>query len=200
MIDVFITGTDAGVGKTRFAGQLVQRFAAKGRKAGYLKPVQTGGDDDARVVAAIAPGTVCATVYRYVTPLAPAIAARLQHVDMVNIDHVVEAAEELRAATEGIVVEGCGGLLTPLNDSATFADLAVALALPIVIVTRPEPAALNHTALTVEAARRRGLEIAGLVVNGCAHRPDLAERTTRAELAKIAPVLEALPLEAGVPA
>jgi dethiobiotin synthetase len=195
VIDVFLTGTEPAVGKTHLAGQLAAGFLARGRKPGYLKAVETGSGDDARVVAAAAPGTVCATVYRYVTPLAPAIAARLQHGAPPEVEHLVEATEELRAATEGVIVEGHGGLLTPLNDEATIADLVAALGLPLVIVTVPTQASLNHVALTAEAARRRGITVLGIAVNRCSNRPDLAERTTRAEFARVAPVLVSLPIE-----
>ncbi len=195
-LDVFLTAVDAGEGKTRVAGLAALHALARGRKPGYLKPVETGGQDDARIVAAAAPGTVCATVYRYLAPLDPAVSARLQHAQEPTIEAMVEAAEELRAATDGVIVESSGGFLTPLAGSLTFADLAVAIALPVVIVVRPTLGCLNRTALTAEAIKRRGLELAGIVINGCVHRPDLAERSARAELARIATVLESIPLDA----
>ena len=195
-LDVFLTSVDGGEGKTRLAGLIARRAIARGRTPGYLKPIETGGQDDARIVAAAAPGTVCATVYRFLAPLDPAVAARLQHAHDPTIEALVEAAEELRAATDGVIVESSGGFLTPLAGTLTFADLAVAIALPVVIVVRPTLGCLNRAALTAEAVRRRGLDLAGIVINGCVHRPDLAERSARAELARIAPVLESIPLDA----
>jgi dethiobiotin synthetase len=168
VIDVFLTGTAPGVGKTRVAGLYAQEAIARGRTPGFLKPAQTGRTDDALAVAAAAAGTVCATGYRYLAALAPGI--------------------------DGIIIEG-GGLLEPLGEATTFADLAVAVGLPLVIVTRPDRAALSIVALTVEAAAARGIEVAGIAITGCAHKPDLGERTTRAELGRIAPVLGSLPLE-----
>jgi dethiobiotin synthetase len=196
VIDAFVTGTDPGVGKTHVCAELAARYLAAGRTPGYLQPVQTGQSEDARTVAERAPGTVCATVYRYVAPLAPAVAARLQHGTPPSVEQIVEAVEELRATTDGVLVEGPGGFLEPLSEDATTADLAVAAGLPLIVVARPEPASLSRVALTLEAARSRRLEVLGLVVNGCAGRPALAERTTRAELGRLAPVLASLPAAA----
>ena len=194
MIDVFLIGTGPGVGKTRFAGLYAADAIARGRTPGYLKPAQTGRVDDARAVAAAAPGTVCATVYRFLAALPPGVASRLERAAPASIDHLLEAVDELRATTDGVIIEG-GGLLEPLGESTTYADLAIAVGLPLVIVTRPEIGTLSTVGLIVEAATARGIEVAGIAINGCANKPSLVERTTRAELARIAPVLGSLPLE-----
>ena len=197
MIDVFLIGTAPGVGKTRVAGLYAADALRRGRTPGYLKPVQTGRSDDARAVAAAAPGTVCATVYRFLASLPPGAASRLEHAAPASIDHLLEAVDELRSTTDGVIIEG-GGFLEPLGDATTFADLAVVVGLPLVIVTRPEIQTLSTVALIVEAAASRGIEVAGIAINGCANKPSLVERTTRSELARIAPVLGSLPLEAVV--
>ncbi len=194
MIDVFLIGTAPGVGKTRVAGLYAQDAIARGRTPGFLKVAQTGRTDDAMAVAAAAAGTVCATGYRYLAALSPGVAARIEHAPPPSIDHLLEVVEELRAASDGLVIEG-GGLLEPLGEATTYADLAAAVGLPLVIVTRPDRAALSVVALTAEAAAARGIEVAGIAVTGCASKPALEERTTRAELARIAPVLGSLPLE-----
>jgi dethiobiotin synthetase len=190
LLDVFVTGTDTGVGKTYVTARLARAALRARLVPGVLKAAQTGTDDDARWIAEQAPGSVVATVYRSAPPLAPSVAARIERRPAVELGHVVEAVEELRASTDGVLVEGSGGLLVPLNDEHTFADLALALGLPLVVVCRPGLGTINHAALTVEAARRRGLEVAGLVINGVTRKPGLAERTNRAELARIAPVID----------
>ena len=81
----------------------------------------------------------------------------------------------------------------PINDRETFADLALALDLPLAIVARPGLGTLNHTALTVEVARARGIAVAGVIVCGTSADPDVAERTNLTELRRIAPLLGALP-------
>ena len=139
----------------------LRRELARRRRAGYVCAVQTGPSDDARTVAERAPGTVCVTVHRYHAPLPPAAAARLERPTPARAAHVVEAVERLRADTDGVVVEAPGGLLDELNDRETVATMAVALGLPLVIVTRPEAGALNAVALTLGAARAHGLEVAG---------------------------------------
>ena len=192
--DVFVTGTHDRVGKTHLAVAIARRQISKGRTPGFLKPAQGGRGDDARLVAQAAAGAVCTTVYRYAAALAPAVAARLQHTDPPSIEHLVDAVDELRAATDTVIVEGCGGLLTPLSDTQSCADLAAVLGLALVIVTIPEPAAINYVALTLDAARRRGIDVAGVVVNRCTARPDLAERTTRSEFGRMATVLASLPI------
>lgn len=194
MIDVFLTGTTPGVGKTHVAGLYAREAIARGRTPGFLKPAQTGRSDDAIAVAAAAAGTVCATGYRFLAALSPGIAARIEHAPPPSIEHLLEVVDELRGTTDGIIIEG-GGLLEPLGETTTFADLAAAVGLPLVIVTRPDRAALSVVALTIEAATARGIEVAGVAINGCAHKPDLVERTTRAALGRIAPVLGSLPLE-----
>jgi dethiobiotin synthetase len=194
VIDVFLIGAAPGVGKTRVAGLYAADAIAHGRTPGYLKPAQTGRLDDARAVAAAAPGTVCATVYRFLAALPPGVASRIEHAAPASIDHLLEAVEELRATTDGVIIEG-GGLLEPLGDATTYADLAVAVGLPLVIVTRPEIGALSTVGLIVEAAAARGLQVAGIAINGCANKPSLVERTTRSELGRIATVLGSLPLE-----
>jgi dethiobiotin synthetase len=193
LLDVFVTGTETGVGKTHACAQIARAALRQKLVPGMLKPVQVGPVDDARTVAEEAPGTVAATVYRFRAALSPAASARLEHKPAVEVEHVLEAAEELRAATAGIIVEGSGGLLEPLNDEQTTADLAVALGLPLLIVCRPTTGAVNHVALTLETARRRGLQIAGIVINGAHSKPDLAERTTRAELGRMAVVVGVYP-------
>jgi dethiobiotin synthetase len=178
---------------------LLRRELARRRTAGYVCAVQVGPGDDAVTVAERAPGAVCLTVHRFRAPLPPAAAARLEHADPARIADVVHAVDRLRTETDGVVVEGPGGLLDPLDDHDSVADLAAALGLPLLIVARPEPGSLNAVALTLDVARSRGLEIAGLVVNGCTGRPSLVERTLRAELGRLTDVIEAVPLEA-VPA
>jgi dethiobiotin synthetase len=195
VLDVFLTGSAPSSGKTHVAIGLLRRELARRRAAGYVSAVQLGPDDDARTVAKRAPGAVCLTVHRYRAILPPAAAARLEHADPPRVADVVEAVERLRAETDGVVVEGPGGLLDPLDERETVADLAAALRLPLLIVARPEPGALNAVALTLDAARSRGLPVAGIVVNACSGRPSLVERTMRAELGRLGDVIEALPLE-----
>jgi dethiobiotin synthetase len=190
LLDAFVTGTDTGVGKTRVCARMAEEARARGLVPGMLKAVQTGTDDDAMWVASRVPGTVATTIYRYESALAPALAARVDGEAPVEIATIVEAVAELRRHCDGVIVEGSGGLLEPLVARLTFADLARALDLPVIIVCRPGPGTVNHTAMTIAAARQAGLAVAGLAICGAAPRPDLLERTNREELERFATVLE----------
>ena len=190
LLDAFVTGTDTGVGKTLVCARMAEDARARGLVPGMLKAVQTGGDDDALRVAARVPGTVATTIYRYESLLPPALASRVDGETPVDIATVVEAVAELRRHCDGVIVEGSGGLLEPLVARLTFADLARALDLPVIIVCRAGPGMVNQTALTIAAARQAGLAVAGLAICGASARPDLAERANREEVERFATVLE----------
>jgi dethiobiotin synthetase len=127
----------------------------------------------------------------------------------IDTDALVEQVAELRAANDVVVVEGAGGLLVPIDATYTMVDLACELGLPLVVVARPALGTLNHTALSIEAARARGLDVVGVVVSAFPSRPPLAERTNPAvlehlcgtEVIGVLPALEGLDVERGaVPA
>ena len=193
LCDLLVTGTDTGVGKTYVTAALAAACFQSGRGVAVLKAAQTGPDDDAAWIGARVPGIVVRTALRYEAAVAPAVAARLEGAPEPSLEPIVAAARELRAEAGAILVEGSGGLLVPINDRETFADLALALDLPLAIVARPGLGTLNHTALTVEVARARGIALAGVIVCGTSADPDVAERTNLTELRRIAPLLAALP-------
>jgi len=167
----FVTGTDTGVGKTVFACALLRALRARGLDAGGMKPVETGvgasGPQDALALRAAADDAdplddVCPQ--RFALPAAPTVAAAAEgrRVDLEAID---AAFARLMARHALLVVEGAGGLLVPVADGLSMADLAARLALPLVIVARAALGTINHTRLTLEAARSRDLPIAGVVVS-----------------------------------
>ncbi len=192
MIDggVFVTGTDTGVGKTVVSAVLAACWTAAGIDVAYVKPVQSGaddGDDDAADVARWAPGAVDVVGTVLGESLAPAVAARRAGVDLAAPELVRPVLDAARRWPEArLVVEGAGGLLVELGtDGTTCADLAAGLDLPLVVVARPGLGTLNHTALTLAEADRRGLAVAGVVVCGQPDAPDLATRTNLAELDRL---------------
>jgi dethiobiotin synthetase len=193
LADLLVTGTDTGVGKTYVTAALAVACARSGRRVAVLKAAQTGPDDDAGWIRERVPGIVVRTVLRYDAAVAPVVAARLEGRPDPSLGAIVAAAAELRVAADGILVEGSGGLLVPINERETFADLALALGLPLLIVARPGLGTLNHTALTVEVARSRGIPVAGVIVCGTSAEPNVAERTNLGELQRIAPLLGTVP-------
>ncbi len=196
----FVTGTDTGVGKTTIARALAMLLLRAGREVGVFKPVATGCrrdvrlglvSEDAELLAhcgdAAEPLDVINPV-RYSRELAPMVAAERsgRPIDYGAID---SAWERIRARAAWCVVEGAGGLLAPVDARTSMADLAARFALPLVVVARPSLGTINHTLLTLEAARTRQLPVAAVVING--YRPDgatLAEETNPEVIARLAKI------------
>jgi dethiobiotin synthetase len=172
---LFITGTDTGVGKTRIAAALCLAFAAAGYRVAAMKPVASGceltpaGLRNADALALLQAMTVRADYsevnpYAFEPAIAPHIAAREanRRVDLAVLDR---SYERLRLQSDIIVVEGAGGWLAPIDDTHTFADLAVRWNLDVVLVVGLRLGCLNHALLTVEAIERRGLKLCGWIGN-----------------------------------
>lgn len=156
---VVITGTDTDVGKTVIAAAL-----AGALQASYWKPVQSGlvdGTDSATVRTLAGEAVpILPEVYRLPAPLSPNIAAAREGV---SID---PAALTLPAVDGALVVEGAGGVLVPLTDDWLSADQFAAWGLPVVLVARTALGTINHTLLSLEALRARGVAIMGVFFNG----------------------------------
>lgn len=184
---VFVTGTDTGVGKTVVCAGLAAAWARRGAGVGVMKPFATGAvrrggrwlSEDAELLVRAAgtddaPELVTPALFR--APLAPSEAARLEG-RRVQLGQVTRAFRRLARRHRRLIVEGVGGILVPLRPRLPVARWAARLGLPVLIVTRPTLGTLNHTALTVLAARAYGLRVLGLVINYHApFRKGLAER------------------------
>ncbi len=196
---LFVVGTDTGVGKTRVASAIARTWTLAGRRVGVLKPVASGAtawegklvsDDAARLIEAIGedvdPTRVAPILFE--EPLAPPVAARRLG-EPLTMASVLEAVADCLAwwesRAEVLLIEGVGGLLCPLAEGATVADLAIALDLPLLVVAHRSLGTLNHTLMTVEAARSRSLRVAGVVLNGARPTVDpVAEESNAEELAR----------------
>ena len=187
--DFAVVGTDTGVGKTVVTAGLVGWLREEGLDARGIKPAQTGSppDDDAGFVADACDSDAAATCLRRLEPpLAPAVAAE-QADTTLDYDAIrSECDRELRTAEIG-VVEGIGGLRVPLAGDRDVADLVADLAVPTVVVARSGLGTLNHTALTVEALRRRGVPVEAVVLNRY-EGATVAERTNPATLERMTEV------------
>ena len=175
MNSYFVTGTDTGVGKTLVSAALLHTLAANHPRVVGMKPVAAGvvrhGDgwasEDALTLRAASTCAVPPELDNPVLlpdPLSPHIAAERAGV-RIDIDHLVSCYRELARRADAVVVEGAGGFHVPLSDNTTGADLAQALALPVVLVVGLRLGCLNHALLTAEAIRARGLLLAGWVAN-----------------------------------
>jgi dethiobiotin synthetase len=174
---LFVTGTDTGVGKTYVASRIAQALFRAGRRVGVYKPVASGcralGDDlisdDAVDLwnAAGRPGELARVCpQRFAAPLAPHLAARATGQEI--------SAEELRAGldywrerSDVLVVEGAGGLLSPLGDDEYVANLAAEFGFPLVIVSDNSLGTIHRTlsTLVVAATCGDGLDVAGVILN-----------------------------------
>lgn len=178
----FITGTDTGIGKTYVARLLADCFAAQ-RKTTYMKPVQTGciqgpqGVLTAPDFDAVMEGSAAMNgayeqhvPYRYEPACSPHLAAALAGTT-VSLDHIRNCFTALTTKTDLILVEGAGGILTPLGETTFIIDLIVYLNLPVIIVTTPRLGTLNHTFLTLRVLHESGVRVAGIVLNHVSNEP-----------------------------
>ena len=196
----FVTGTDTGVGKTLAAAALCRAERKAGKTVLYCKPVQTGlqtGEPGDAAFVAAAAGVPVIECLRFPDPLAPAVAAERVGA-VIDVEGLLADLAKAGDGFDRLVVEGAGGLLVPLWGDVTMADLAGRLGAGLVVVTRPTLGTLNHTALTLEAARSRGLPVDGLVISGWPADPGVTEETNLGRLSAMAPVLGLLPAYPGL--
>ncbi|HEX2569171.1 MAG TPA: dethiobiotin synthase [Polyangia bacterium] len=173
---LFITGTDTGVGKTRVACALLTAWRQRGLAVAAMKPVETGcaerngqlwPEDAAALQAAAARGAdldlICP--FRYPAPASPETAAHLAHLPPPDLRSITQALERISHQAALTLIEGAGGLLVPLSPDLLTIDLVQHLGATLLIVARTALGTLNHTLLTLEAARHRGLPLAGVLLN-----------------------------------
>ena len=199
---LFITATDTGVGKTVVTGAIGAALQHSGRTIAVLKPVQSGhvaadpAGDTMRLRSALELETEPETinVYAFDAPLAPLVAAR-EAGDDIRLGAIVARAESLAGNAELLLVEGAGGLLVPVGEAWTIADLALALGYPLVVVARAALGTVNHALLTVRTARSLGLRVAAVVLNSTAAEEDASVATNAALIGEFGdvPVLGPLP-------
>jgi dethiobiotin synthetase len=197
-----VTGTSTGVGKTVVTAAIAALAVASGCRVAVVKATQTGvrvgqpGDVE-EVQRLVDFPITCHELGRYSEPLAPATAARRAGLTPITAGTVAAAVRALAAEHDLTLLEGTGGLLVPLDGAGgTLADIAVSLAAPVLVVAAAGLGTLNHTALTVEALRTRGVSCAGIVIGEWPAEPDLAARCNLTDL----PAVTGLPLLGALPA
>lgn len=200
---LFVTATGTGVGKTVVAGSVLAALRARGERAVPFKPVVTGMQepvdpdwprDDALLAAAagVRPGEV--TAARFGPPLSPHFAAELAGEPLDPA--LLRGAFDARAGeAETVIVEGVGGLLVPLTRDYLVRDFAVDLGLPLVVAASPSLGTINHTLLTLEAARAADLYVVGVVLTPWPEAPSAMEDDNRVTIAQLGEVeVATLPL------
>jgi dethiobiotin synthetase len=197
MRGVFVTGTDTGAGKSIVAAAICAALAARGERVGAFKPVVTGLDeppgewppDHELLVSVASAGQSPEDVapYRFGPAASPHLAAPLEGVS-VDRSVLLGAASGASARADVLVVEGVGGLMVPLTEDYLVRDLAAELGLPVIVAARPGLGTINHTLLTVQAARAAGLAPAGVVLTPSAARPSAVEASNQATIERLADV------------
>jgi dethiobiotin synthetase len=171
---VFVAGTDTGVGKTILAAAICAGLAARGDRVAAFKPAVTGLDEeppagwarDHELLASVATAGQTAedvSPQRYGPPVSPHYAAELAG-EQIEPNELLAKARNAAEHAHALVCEGVGGLLVPLTPGYLIRDLALDLGLPLVIAARPALGSINHTLLTLEAARTAGLDVRGVVM------------------------------------
>jgi dethiobiotin synthetase len=186
---LFVTGTDTGVGKTVVAASIVATLRARGEAVRAFKPVVTGTDEpdpdwpaDHELLASTAgmdPAAVTPVLFG--PAVSPHLAAELAGTP---IDPAALLAHA-RSLGEPLIAEGVGGLLVPITSGYAIRDLARDLGLPLVVVARPGLGTINHTLLTIEAARAVGLEVRYVVLSPWPHDPSAMERSNRQTIERL---------------
>jgi dethiobiotin synthetase len=187
---LFVTGTDTGVGKTIVSAALLAAMRAAGEQIVAHKPVVTGLDDPSGewppdhellgLAAGMSPEDVAPL--RFGPAVSPHLAAALagQRIEPSTFLANARAAAKRAADRDGIlIVEGVGGLLVPLTDDFSVCDLAVELGLPLLIAARPGLGTINHTLLTIAAARAAGLRVVAVVLTPWPSEPSQMEHSNR---------------------
>ncbi|HJX31529.1 MAG TPA: dethiobiotin synthase [Thermodesulfobacteriota bacterium] len=207
---LFVTGTDTGVGKSIVTGGLAAVLREQGANVGVMKPVETGClHDDGSFFPADAQflkdmSGVDALLeeivpYQFKEPLAPSVAAEREGIT-IDSNQLVKKFEHIFRHHDFMLVEGAGGLLVPLYQKFLFIDLVKLFKLPVLIVSRATLGTINHTLLTLRAARAEKVPVSGIVINNLSPERSVASETNPEVIARLVdvPVWGVLPYQAEI--
>jgi dethiobiotin synthetase len=191
---IFVTGTDTGVGKTLLTALLLQYLRGAGIQALAMKPFCSGGTADVELLQSLQDGELTAreiNPFYFSEPVAPLVAARADH-RVIHLGEVVRAIRTVSKRCQCLLVEGSGGLLVPLGEGYTVADLITKLECEVLVASRNRLGTINHTLLTVRTLQRLGNQSIRIVLMGCDKR-DISSRSnaeTLTELLSPTPLIE----------
>lgn len=183
---IVVTGTDTGVGKTVFTALLVAHLRARGRSIAALKPICSGGRDDARVLRrALADALSLDEInpWHFRVPLAPLLAARKERKRIALLE-VVSHVHQIATRVETVLVEGAGGVLSPLGENFSTRELINALGAEVIVVARNQIGVVNHVRLTLAALPPLVASHARVVLMS-PKKDDAASRTNRGLLTEL---------------
>ena len=197
---VFITATDTSVGKTTVAAGLAGFLKKEGVNVGVMKPVASGAveREPGKLVSQDAQTLVefsgsrdpldWINPYCLATPVTPFLAAKIEGV-RIEFDKIRSCFHEISGRHAFVVVEGAGGVMSPISDNLLVVDVIRALNLPAVIVSRATLGTINHTLLTLECLQIRQIETLGFLLNRFPKNPGLAERTNAEIIVSVGSIL-----------
>ena len=186
MRGLFVTGTDTGVGKSVLAATICAGLAAQGLRVAAFKPVVTGLDDppgewppDHELLASVTGQDASAVApWQFGPPASPHLAAEMAGTAL-EPPELLAAARRAGAWADALVCEGVGGLMVPITPGYLVRDLALDMRMPLVVAARPGLGTINHTLLTLEAARAAGLEPLAVVMTPWPEEPSRLEGSNR---------------------
>lgn len=188
---VFVTGTDSGVGKTWVGCALARALVRAGHRVVAIKVVETGTElnpspieDGVQLAAATGQRAPLHALYRFRTPVAPAVAVELEGGKKLDFDTVVGEVERVASGSEITLVETAGGLLAPLAWDWNVVDLAEALGASVLVAAANRLGTINHTLLTLGALELGGILAAGVVLSA-AEVPDASSATNRDAIVRL---------------
>ena len=171
-MNIFITATDTDAGKTTVTAGIAAAVQKQGIKTGVYKPVQSGAviknekktAPDLDFVKKINPEIQTKVSYLLSEPAAPYTAAVMENIE-IKRDKILEDYRQMQKDCNFVLTEGAGGLLTPVYKDFHVRDIVKMLELPVIIVARPDLGTINHTLLTIEAAKTSGVEVLGIIIS-----------------------------------
>jgi dethiobiotin synthetase len=190
-MNLFITGTDTNAGKTFVTALLTRALRGRGFETIALKPLCSGERSDVEILQAASDHRLSLDETNPVwlkEPAAPLVAARLEN-RSISLDALVDWFRHLSLKHPSLLVEGAGGWLVPITPTETIADLAARLGLPVVVVVANHLGCINHTLLTLESIRAKGLHCPGIILNNLSAAADIATATNREILEQNTPIL-----------
>lgn len=203
-MNIFVTGTDTGVGKTVITAGMAGVLQSLGFTVGVFKPIQAGLDPenpnyltsiDLNFAVNVDSNIFTKCSYILKTPAAPVVSARIDGVE-IDLNVILRDYRMLSDQCDFVLVEGAGGISVPISPDKTVKDLILALDLPVLMVARPDLGTINHTVLSIEYANKYNMDMLGIVISGYPEgtqdiavktAPQIIEVFSRAEILGIVP-------------
>ena len=190
-MNLFLTGTDTGVGKTFATALLTRALREAGLGTIALKPICSGERSDVEILRDASGQILSLDETNPVwlqAPAAPLVAAQLENRTL-SLDPLIDWFHKLSSQHSSLLVEGAGGWLVPITETQTLADFAVRLGLPVIPVVANRLGCINHALLTIESIRARSLPCPGIILNHLTPAADIAQRTNAQILARHTQIL-----------